>query len=435
MIKNKQKLSFPTPFELVIWITIFCFFLVVFLSKTSGHTILERINASINYWQLGFFSLLGFTLQMMMILVFGYALAVFKPMHDFLNRIAQIPKNNLQAVLSTGSITMLAGLLNWGFGLIIGALLARFISVALEEKGEKANFSLIASAGYLGMAVWHGGLSGSAPLKVAEPDNFLVTITGVIPIEDTIFSFFNLLITGGLILVFLLVLVFCEKYVSWPNQKINPDPFLPISGSKSLKFGGIIGLGILLILGINYFSGTILENSSIDLNFVNFALFGLTLFVYKSISKFTAAVTSGLKTSVDIFIQFPFYAGILGLLTKSGLLIEFSNHLVSFSDQQSIPVISFFSAAIINTLIPSGGGQWAVQGPVLMEAGKVLQVPFEKLVMAFSYGDQITNLLQPFWALPLLAITGVKPKNMFKYCFILCLSGLVYLSLAIYFFL
>ncbi|MEN2282704.1 TIGR00366 family protein [Algoriphagus sp. SE2] len=435
MIKNKKKLSFPTPFELVIWITIFSFFLVIVLSKDSGDTILERLNTSINYWQLGFFGLLGFTLQMMMILVFGYALAIFQPVHDFLKKVSQIPTTNLQAILSTGTITMFAGLLNWGFGLIIGALLARFVSEALQEKGERVNYPLIASAGYLGMAVWHGGVSGSAPLLAAESTNFLAGKVGVIPVELTIFSFSNLCITGGLVVVFLLVLGFCEKYISWPNQKIDPDSFKPINRTNSIKLGGIIGFAILLILGVNFFSETILENSTIDLNFVNFALFGLTLLVYRSFSKFTKAVTSGLKTSVDIFIQFPFYAGILGLMTQSGLLVEFSNRLVLFSDQETIPVISFFSAAVMNTLIPSGGGQWAVQGPVLMEAGKALQVPFERIIMAFSYGDQITNLLQPFWALPLLAITGVKPKSMFKYCLILCLSGMVYLTIAIYFFL
>jgi len=356
-------------------------------------------------------------------------------MHDFLKRIARIPKNSLQAVIYTGMITMLAGLLNWGFGLIIGALLARFISVAQEEKGIKVNNPLLATAGYLGMAVWHGGLSGSAPLQVAELNNFLADITGVIPFEETILSSSNLWITGGLVLVFLLCLVFCEKYVEWPLQRVNPDPLKPLKGSKNVEFGGIIGLGILLILAINYFSKSSIENSTIDLNLVNFALFGLTLFIYKSFSRFTKAVASGLKTSVDIFVQFPFYAGILGLMTHSGLLVEFSNQLISFSDQDSLPVISFFSAAVINTLIPSGGGQWVVQGPVLMEAGKSLHVPLEKLILAFSYGDQITNLLQPFWALPLLAITGVKPQSMFKYCLILCLSGLIYLTIAIYFFL
>lgn len=143
-------------------------------------------------------------------------------------------------------------------------------------------------------------------------------------------------------------------------------------------------------------------------------------------------MTTGLKVSADIFIQFPFYAGILGLMTQSGLLVQFSNQIVDFSSSANLPVFSFFSAGLVNALIPSGGGQWAVQGPVLMEAGKALGVSYEKLILAFSYGDQLTNLLQPFWALPLLAITGVKPKEMFKYCFLLCLVGTIYLTVVLY---
>ena len=119
-----------------------------------------------------FFSLLEFTLQMMIILVFGYALALAKPVHSFLKKISKIPNTSLQAVLFTALITMGAGLLNWGFGLVVGALLARFVSLAMEEKSIACNSALLASAGYLGMAVWHGGLSGSATLKVAEEDHF-----------------------------------------------------------------------------------------------------------------------------------------------------------------------------------------------------------------------------------------------------------------------
>ncbi|MBN3519810.1 short-chain fatty acid transporter [Algoriphagus lutimaris] len=428
---NKQQF-FPTPFVLVIGLTIFCFSWVVISDGEPNQTFGEKLFSALDYWQSGFFTLLGFTVQMMMILVFGYALAIVKPVNKVLKTIASIPKNSTQAVFSTGLITMLAGLFNWGFGLIIGALLARYMSLALDEKGLKFNTALLASAGYLGMAVWHGGLSGSAPLKVAEPNHFLVDQIGVIGMDQTVLSIYNIGVTTGLIIVFLGVLLICDHFFTAALRETKTKPMKSIKPGKTYQLGGVLGGGMLLILGVNYFLSANPENSSINLNLVNFFLFGLTLLVYKSFKQFTKAVTSGLKVSADIFIQFPFYAGILGLMTQSGLLVQLSNQIVDYSSSANLPVFTFFSAGLVNALIPSGGGQWAVQGPVLMEAGKALGVSYEKLILAFSYGDQLTNLLQPFWALPLLSITGVRPQDMFKYCFLLCLVGTIYLTVVLY---
>lgn len=432
MNRSNKRQFFPNPFVLVFGLTIFCFSWVIISEVEPNQTVGEKLFSALDYWQSGFFGLLGFTVQMMMILVFGYALAIVEPVNRFLKATASIPTNSTQAVLSTGLITMLAGLFNWGFGLIIGALLARYMSVALAEKGLKSNAALLASAGYLGMAVWHGGLSGSAPLKVAEPTHFLVDQIGVIGMDQTVLSSYNIGVTAGLMIVFLGVLLVCDHFFIPALGETKSTPLKPIKPGKTYQLGGVLGGGMLLILGINYFLSSNPENASINLNLVNFFLFGLTLLVYKSFQQFTKAVTSGLKVSADIFIQFPFYAGILGLMTQSGLLVQFSNQIVDFSSSANLPVFSFFSAGLVNALIPSGGGQWAVQGPVLMEAGKALGVSYEKLILAFSYGDQLTNLLQPFWALPLLAITGVKPKEMFKYCFLLCLVGTIYLTVVLY---
>jgi len=204
--ENSIKLNI-SPFGLVLLVTLTSLILSVLSGNSKEYSLLERIVTSLQYWRLGFFGLLDFTLQMMMVLVFGYCLAVFKPVHAVLKRIAHVPKNQLQAVFLTALITCLSGLINWGFGLIIGAVLARFMAISLEEQRLPSNPVLLASAGYLGMAVWHGGLSGSAPLKVAETDHFLVNSLGVIPVSETIFSGFNIFVTGGLVVVFLAVLL------------------------------------------------------------------------------------------------------------------------------------------------------------------------------------------------------------------------------------
>jgi short-chain fatty acids transporter len=141
-----------------------------------------------------------------------------------------------------------------------------------------------------------------------------------------------------------------------------------------------------------------------------------------------------LKSSADIFIQFPFYAGILGLITDSGLLATFSKFTTEIANPELFPIITFFSAALVNLFVPSGGGQWAIQGPIIFETASALGLDGGKMVMVFAYGDQISNLLQPFWALPLLAITGVSVKKIFPYTFMLFLIGFLWLGISVFWF-
>ncbi|MCS5489116.1 TIGR00366 family protein [Algoriphagus limi] len=434
MNKKRVAISFPSPFDLVLILSGLVLIAAVFALRSQGKSIGESIQMTLLFWKDGFFSLLEFTLQMMMILVFGYALAIAKPIHHFLKKIAHLPNNLLQAVLFTGIVTMIAGLLNWGFGLIVGALLARFVHLAMEEKKIPSNAPLLASAGYLGMAVWHGGLSGSATLKVAEPNHFLADQIGQISVDQTIFSVGNLGMTLGLVLVFLIVLTFLFRSKKTKENPIYSHPLRPISPGVNKKVGFWIGLFMILIFLWVAFKESANGLSFFNLNLMNFLLFGLTLFVFRDLKSFTEAVSEGVKSSSDIFIQFPFYAGILGMVTYSGLLDELSNLFLNNADQNFLGPFTLISAAFVNLLIPSGGGQWAVQGPIIMQVTESLGMDPAKMILVFSYGDQISNLLQPFWALPLLSITGVKASQLIRYTSWLFLAGFIFLMTAVYLF-
>jgi short-chain fatty acids transporter len=420
-----------TPFSLVVWLTGLSLILGIAFGPESNLSVIDQTLVTLGYWKQGFFGLLEFTLQMMMILIFGYCLAVVKPVHLFLKKLSYLPKNQIQAVLLTVVITCFAGLINWGFGLIIGAVLARFMAVSQQEQGIPSNPVVLACAGYLGMAVWHGGLSGSAPLKVAETDHFLVNSLGVIPVSETIFSGFNFFMTAGLVFVFLVMLVIVSSSKTSEISITKAHPLLPIAPGPVMGLGTLVGYSILILALL-----TIIKSDSIwnviNLNFVIFLLFGLVLAAYRTLAQFTEAVGSGIKSSVDIFIQFPFYAGILGIMTNSGLIVKASDIVIASTPSELIPYFTLVSAAVVNLLIPSGGGQWAIQGPILAETALALDLPLGKMVMLFSYGDQISNLLQPFWALPLLAITGVSARALFKYSFFLFMAGITFLILGIF---
>lgn len=391
-----------------------------------------RVVKLLTFWQEGFFGLLGFTLQMIMILVFGYSLAVFSPINRVLTRIGSQPRNLTDGTFLTASITLIAGILNWGFGLIIGAIMARITHESLVSKGVNSNSALLATAGYLGMAIWHGGFSASAPLTVAGNGHFLEGTIGLIPVNETLFSTFNLLISGGLALVFLITITLLSLIVPTSKDSLISIPLEPVEGGKNGYLARSIGLFMMLVLILGMVWDENADLGMISLNWVNFFLFAMVLIAYKTWDKFSQAVSQGLKTSTDILIQFPFYAGILGILSSSGTLFELSNLIHSQISKEFFPLITFFSTAFINFLVPSGGGQWAIQGPVIMETAAKWKMDYAKLVMIFSYGDQISNLLQPFWALPLLSITGVPVRKLLPYCAVLFFSGFVFLTLAIW---
>lgn len=262
-----------SPFGLVLILTFLTFSLMLVGGteevKVNNYDFIQAFGS----WQNGFFGLMGFTLQMMMILVFGFSLAVFKPVNFFLRRIAQLPSTLVSAVLLTAAITMVAGLLNWGFGLIVGAVLARFMQQALLEKGQGSNPALLATSGYLGMGIWHGGFSGSAPLSVAESGHFLEAKAGLIPVEFTLFSAFNLVTTFGLFLIFMGAAWYLARNsskTSDSNDALSIEPLEPGKQNGLARIAGLFMLGVILV-------GVVFAEESglgfVSLNWVNFLLF------------------------------------------------------------------------------------------------------------------------------------------------------------------
>lgn len=428
-----KKISFPSTFEIALVLTFIVFLISIFSTRPSEISVLKYSWEVLGFWKLGFWDLLEFTMQMVLILILGHTLALSRPVDAFLRRISLSVQSNTQAVLVTGLGALAGGYLNWGFGLVLGAILARKIGETAQEKGTSINYPLVGASGYLGMMVWHGGLSGSATLKVAESGHFLEAVTGIVSIDKTIFSPFNLAVNGSLILalVVLLYLLSLQKKGSEHLELVNNSNRMPFHGKD--KIGWLLGVVIFLAVLNDIFSHSIHDWAFIDLNFVNFILLGSGLLFHGSLKNYVINLSHALKGATDIIIQFPFYAGILGIMKYSGLLVLLADDMVGRSGPDVFPFLSFWSAATVNFFIPSGGGQWAIQGPVMMEAAGKMGLDIPKMIMVFAYGDQLSNMLQPFWALPLLSITGLSAKSIIKYTFYFFLLGALVFSLWILF--
>ncbi|CAA6802019.1 MAG: Short chain fatty acids transporter [uncultured Aureispira sp.] len=435
-VRSAQRVL-PSPFTIAILLTVFTVILALLLteSKTDQWHLIELLL----YWEGGFFDFLKFAMQMMLILVLGHVLALTLPANKLLNSLVKHCTSTARAAFIVTFISVLVAFLNWGLALILGAIFARKVGEHASQNKIPLNYPLIGAAGYSGLMVWHGGLSGSAPLKVAEEGHKFVEQIGLIPFSDTIFSTMNLVCMLTLIFVLPLAMYWMGKRVESnllyleAEAEVDPIP-KTITGAERLDHSPILStilglvmtfIGFYKVLLAPIFNGQGFDwsFSFINPNYIIFMLFGFAILLHGSFFKFNQAVSKGIGGSAGIMIQFPFYAGIMGIMIGSGLVNVFSNVFVELSTARTFPVFTFFSAGLVNIFVPSGGGQWLVQGPILIEASQRLQVPIEKSILALSYGDQITNMLQPFWALPLLGITGLKAKEILPYTVFLLLIG------------
>ena len=426
----------PTPFSIAVLLTLVTLLLALSFTEpiSKGNHLIELLSS----WEKGLWNppLLVFALQMMLMLVIGHVVALSGPIDSLIQKITIYCTNTAKSAAIITFFTVLIALFNWGLGLIFGAIFARKVGEHAIKNKLSLNYPLIGAAGYSGLMVWHGGISGSAPIKIAEAGHFLEHKMGVISQSDTIFSSMNILASVLLLIILPIFMYMLGKKNNINNIKINLDISTKENISKKIEgvekidhskalayfFGGII-------LFFSFYKAFIIpDNISLNIitpNYINFVLLGIALVMHKNFYNFLAAVNDAIKGASGILIQFPLYFGIMGVMSYSGMVEMLSTFFVNISNETTFPIFTFLSAGIVNIFVPSGGGQWAVQGPIIVEAANQLALSIPKSVMALAYGDQITNMLQPFWALPLLGITGLKASEILPYTIKLFLIGII----------
>ena len=394
----------------------------------------QTVTAMADHWGNGVWKLLGFSMQMVLILVLGTVLAMSKPIKAILTGVATLAKSPAQGIVLVTLASMLALWINWGFGLVAGALLARQVAFTVKD----SHFPLLLAAAYSGLLVWHAGLSGSIPLKIASPGNDTLgqLLNGqLVPLSETIFAWQNLAIVLALAislpLLNMLMMPAKESRLAMTHNE-EPEPVIDmasLSPAEKLEHWPIINF-LLVAIGAIYLWGYFAAGNGISLNIINLCLLIAGLALHKSPANFLNAMAKGIGTSTGIVLQFPLYAGIMGMMVGSGLASAMSQWFVQISTADSFAVVTFFSAGVVNFLVPSGGGQWAVQAPIVVPAAAQLGVPINQAAMAVAWGDAWTNMIQPFWALPLLALTGLKLRQIMGYCIVILIwSGLLISSM------
>ncbi|MBO0603456.1 short-chain fatty acid transporter [Sporosarcina sp. E16_3] len=405
----------PNAFIFAILLT----FITLILGITVTHQSLTEMTT---HWYGGFWNFLAFTMQMILILITGYALVKAPPIQRILIKAASIPKTQKSALILTIVVAAAAGYLSWGLGLVLGSLFA--IEVAKNVK--TADFRILIAAAYTGtIAILPASITITAPLLVNTPGHSLESSIGLIPLSETIFSP-TLLLTA-----FIGLAVVLFAYIKMmPKQ----DEVIPFEGdvevftntvhspsktvAEKLDHSKIITY-TLVALGVTWLVQYVLINGfNLELNILNFFFIILGLALHGTPISYINAITEGMPSASGILIQFPFYAGIMGMMVGSGLISVISEAFVSISNEYTFPFLSFLSAAIVNVFVPSAGGQWQIQGPIMIEAARALNVPIATAINTVTIGDVVTNLLQPFFVLPALGLSGLGLKDIWGYCMV-----------------
>lgn len=448
----------PDPFVLAILLTAVVFVWAV----AAGAPVRELVavwGGKQGIWKT---ALMEFLVQMALVLVTGHALASTRPVRRLIDALAHRPTTPRGAVALTALVACAAGLLNWGLALILGALLARQVGASCRARGVRVHYPLVVAAGYSGLMVWHGGLSGSAPLKVTQAADVAAVVRdpvvvakvaelvaaragagfadGAIPLSLTLLAPQNLVTCAlALVVVPLLFALMAPPADAPSGELVEIDPAVAraaLEGDDEVAAAGasaetpagrleatrliplvIIGLGAAHLGQRLWTEGLLGVLQRLDLDTLNLAFLLVGLALHGSARAYGRAVAEAIPGTAGIVLQFPLYFGIMGLMASSGLVGAIAERMVALSRgaEWAYPMLTFLSAGLVNFFIPSGGGQWAVQGPIVLTGAASLGVDPGDAVMALAYGDQWTNMAQPFWALPLLGICGVKAGDIMGY--------------------
>jgi len=427
---------YPDAFIFVIILSVITFISALFLTDTNT-------SSAVLAWGDGLSMLFTFTAQITIIMIGAHSLAHTESVQIFLTRIGRLPNSAYQAYSLVAFTAGIASLCAWSFGLIIGAIMARSVAKECLKKPFKIHYPLLVASAYSGYVIWHMGYSSSSALFVATPGHLLESKIGVIPVTETILSPINIILA---IIGLATITIVCPLMRPKKEDTIEIDPaVLTDNRQKSAekkteltlieKFENHRSLSIFLSTAIfAYIAITYTQKGfSLTLDYVSWTFLAFGLLLANSPMHYIKLVNNAASTVGPIILQYPFYSGIMGLMATTGLMKVISDWIISIATPETLGFFAFLSGGFINMFVPSGGGQWAVQGPIMIEAALSLNVEPAIVVLGVAYGDQWSNMIQPFWLIPILAITGLRMRQVLGYTFVIFLfTGLIYGSGILY---
>ncbi|CAD6556802.1 TIGR00366 family protein [Paraburkholderia metrosideri] len=414
----------PDPFVLSIGLTVLVSLLAfAFAPHASLPTLLTS-------WYGGTFNILGFALQMILILATGYAIAEAPVVQRGLRAMAARVQTPARAALLVFPVVGICAWLNWGLGLIVGALLSREIA-----KRVKVDFAWLVAGSYSAWSICNSGLSSSIALSQASHGNALNLVekaTGqVIPLSETVFASFVFIPTVLVVVVMTAVFIWihpkAEHVVAFTQPRTQSDAGAGADDDPHARHAdptsfaaraeqSLFGTLILLALGVGYLAMTWhAKGFELDINttILIFLLVGLAL--QRTPIAYADAIRRAARQTGSMLLQYPMYGGIMGIMTGTGLAATIAKTFVVIATPATLPLWSYLSSLIITLLVPSAGGHWAVQGPFVLPAALGLHASIPRTTMGVAMAENVSNMLQPFWAVPVVAIAGIRIQRVMGY--------------------
>jgi short-chain fatty acids transporter len=370
----------------------------------------------------GFWSLVPFTMQMVIIVVGGYVVASSPPVYKLIVALARVPKTARGAVAYVAFISMFTSMISYGLSLIFAGFLAREIAQRM-----KVDYRAIGAAAYLGLgSIWALGLSSSAALMMNSKGLIpapILKISGIIPLSATIFTWQSLLTAAILLLVSVLV--------AWLTVPMGNDvrtiesfgvTFDPMQAPLEKRekpgewFEYFPPLAIVIaLIGFGYLATVIKEKDwtqAMDLPNYNLFFLMLGLLLHWRVRSFTKAVSAAIPATAGIVIQFPFYAGIAAIIALSPISKELATLFVKITTPDTYPILVSVYSAVLGLFAPSGGGKWVLEAPYVLQAAIDQKVNLGWVVQIYNTAEALPNLVNPFWMLPLLGILKMKARDL-----------------------
>ena len=368
-------------------------------------------------WTQGLWSLHTFSMQMVLILALGFTLArapvVRKCITYIVKNLATTPR---KAFFVVTLLSFVMSWLNWGLGLMVSAVLA----LEVMKVFPRLKRGPLIAASYSGFLVWHGGLSGSIPLKLTDPSlEVLALLGGPLDLGSTVFSPFNIFLSLIMLLSFLVFNTFVLAKSSNSSSSEN-ESHGEVNGvliqeyqresyqNRWVDFLEQTRVLLIPIVLIGVVGAVSFVSAGLGLNQMILICFLVCFLIYPSLNALYFQFSNTLKDCAGIIFLFPLYAALMGVMKQSGLGADIAQFFVRIASVETLPVLTFLSAGIVNIFIPSGGGQWVVQGPIALKAVSEVGGSPQLIAMALAWGDAWTNMIQPFFALPILGVTQVS---------------------------
>ena len=383
----------------------------------------------------GLWMLLPFTMQMTLILVLSSTLGAAPVFRQVVVRLSRQPRTQGQVFALSCLVVACLAYLYWGLAIALGPLVSIYFAREAEKKGIEVDFPFLLATTAAAGSVWQFGLSASAPLMMNTPGHFLEKQIGLLPLSTTIWAPATFVFIGSFFLAIIVAARFLhpsrpQQLSEFPDAFKLAEPLLVVAEAEPIdraapvptlsgrveRSSVPVAILVAALAAWVYYHFRV-KHLGLDLNSLNTVLFALALLVHRNVSNFNRALQTAILSCWPVVVMYHLYGGVAGLLQFTTLGTTIGGLLATVSTRHTLPFFTALISTVVACFVPSSGGQWVIQGYVTVTTATAVGVSVQQGLLALSVGDQMGNLLTPFWAAVGAGIARIDFRRFIGYQF------------------